>query len=122
MAHSLRSTDRQHRIPSSISTGQGEQPKTGRRRFDRVAVGFWVGATVLGTLGCILGACLPYRQPVARVVSVLWWGIYLRVLGASLGALLGELTNRTQTPPAPEQNYSSKKGCRSASLAARKDF
>ena len=64
-----------------------------RRRFDRVALGFWVGALALGAAGCVLGARMPYRHPVSVCVSVVWWGIYLGCLGASVGALVGLMTN-----------------------------
>jgi hypothetical protein len=65
-----------------------------RRRFDRVTLGLWLGGVVLGTAGCIVGACMPYRHPVAVTLSVLWWGIYLGCFGACIGALLGLLTKR----------------------------
>jgi hypothetical protein len=65
-----------------------------RRRFDRVTLGLSLGGVVLGTAGCIIGACMPYRHPVAVTLSVLWWGIYLGCLGAALGALLGLLSKR----------------------------
>jgi hypothetical protein len=32
---------------------------------------------------------MPYRHPVAVAANVLWWGIFLGCLGASIGALLG---------------------------------
>jgi hypothetical protein len=35
------------------------------------------------------GASLSYHHPVARIISVVWWGIYLGCLGASIGALPG---------------------------------
>jgi hypothetical protein len=38
---------------------------------------------------------MPYQHLVARIISVLWWGIYLGVLGASIGSLLGLFTDRT---------------------------
>jgi hypothetical protein len=59
-----------------------------RRRLDRNA-GFWLGGTVLGLAGAIVGGCMPYHHPVAVTISVLWWGIYLGCFGASIGALLG---------------------------------
>jgi hypothetical protein len=66
-----------------------------RRRFNRVTLGFWLGGLVLGAGGCILGACQPYRHPVAVTISVLWWGIYFGCFGASIGALVGLWTDRT---------------------------
>jgi hypothetical protein len=49
--------------------------------------------------GCLLGALMPYRHPVAVTLSVLWWGLYFGCFGASVGALVGVLTNRP--PPRP---------------------
>jgi hypothetical protein len=54
----------------------------------------WLGAIVLGTGGAILGACLPYRHPVAVAGSALWWGLYFGCFGASIGALFGLSTGR----------------------------
>jgi hypothetical protein len=77
-----------------------------RRRFDGVAVGFWLGGLVLGTAGCILGACMPYRHPVAVTISVVWWGIYLGCSGAGFGALFGMWIDRTPAPPSRSANES----------------
>jgi hypothetical protein len=68
-------------------------------RFNPRTTGFWLGGTGMGTGGCLLGALLPYRHPVAVAISVLWWGIYCGWFGASVGALVGELTERA--PPRP---------------------
>jgi hypothetical protein len=59
-----------------------------RLRLDR-ALGFWLGGAILGTAGCFVGASMPYRHLVAVTANVLWWGLFLGCLGASLGALLG---------------------------------
>jgi hypothetical protein len=64
------------------------------RRVDRVLIGFWLGGFGLGTAGCIVGACMSYHHPVAVMMSVVWWGIYLGCLGASLGAGIGGLFPR----------------------------
>ena len=40
-----------------------------RRRFDRITLGFWLGGLALGTGGCLFGASLPCRYPVAGVIS-----------------------------------------------------
>jgi hypothetical protein len=76
-------------------------------RFDRI-VGFWLGGALLGIGGCILGGFMPYSHPVAVTISVLWWGIYLGCLGASIGALLGSWAephyaspSRTKSPNTP---------------------
>jgi hypothetical protein len=58
------------------------------RRFNRTT-GFWLGGVIFGAGGCFWGASMPYEYPVGVALSVLWWGIYVGFLGASLGALLG---------------------------------
>jgi hypothetical protein len=85
------------------STGLGNQQCTIRpynrrtaaepdhHRFNRVAMGFWLGGLTLAVAGCILGAFMPYRHPVSVTISILWWGIYLGCLGASIGAAIGGL-------------------------------
>jgi hypothetical protein len=72
-----------------------------RRRLNPVTVEFWLGGFVLGTGGAIVGACRPYRHPVAVTISVLWWGIFLGCFGGSIGALLGLWSE--QTPASPLQ-------------------
>jgi hypothetical protein len=67
------------------------------RRFGRT-LGFWLGAIALGTAGSLLGASMPYHHPVARTISVLWWGIFLGCFGGSLGALLGLWAEQTPAP------------------------
>ena len=62
------------------------------RRFDRRSIGFWLAGGTSGIGGCIFGACMPYQHPAAIVISIIWWGIYLGCLGASLGALFGQFT------------------------------
>ena len=79
------------------------------RRADRVAIGLFLGGVVLGTAGCILGACMPYRHPVGVTISILWWGIYLGCLGASFGAGIGGFAGlrRNDTPaPSPGEDAS----------------
>jgi hypothetical protein len=72
------------------SPDPAEAGRTGgfRLRLDRT-LGFCLGGAVLGTAGCFVGAWMPYRHPVAVAANVLWWGLFLGCLGASLGALLG---------------------------------
>jgi hypothetical protein len=65
------------------------------RRWNSVTVGFWLGGVVLGTAGCLYGACQPYSHPVAVTTSALWWGIYFGTFGCWLGATIGTLTKRT---------------------------
>jgi hypothetical protein len=67
-------------------------------RFSPVTIGFWLGGAGMGTGGCLLGALMPYRHPVAVAVSVLWWGIYLGCFGASVGALIALFTERAPAP------------------------
>jgi len=66
-------------------------PNAFRRRFDRITIGMFLGGLALGTAGCILGASMPYCHPVGVTISILWWGIYLGCLGASIGAGIGGL-------------------------------
>jgi hypothetical protein len=68
----------------------GHPAENPRRLFDR-SIGFWLGGALLGIGGCILGGFMPYSHPVAVTISVLWWGIYLGCLGASIGAFAGLL-------------------------------
>jgi len=65
--------------------------KPTRRRFNWVAIGFWLGLFALGTGGCFLGAHMSSHHPVGRAVAMFWWGIYLGCLGASIGASVGGL-------------------------------
>ena len=99
MSSTLRSTGRRNPPPSPVTTRKGDWPRAVRRlRFDRT-IGFCLGGVVLGTAGCLLGAAMPYRHPVAVAANVLWWGIFLGCLGASLGALLGLWAEGTPAPP-----------------------
>jgi hypothetical protein len=84
------------RDSQAVSAGTRHEP---RRRFRPAVVGFWLGGLALTAGGCILGACMPYRHPVAVAISVLWWGIYLGFFGASVGALLGWWADRTPASP-----------------------
>jgi hypothetical protein len=83
---------------SSLFASNSRAPAR-RRRFDWITLGFRLGGAALGTAGCILGACMPYHHPVAVVISVLWWGIFLGCFGASIGALVALLCERTPVPP-----------------------
>jgi len=111
MNSTIRRTDARNPRPVSITTGHRSQQRAGRpitwrpaaeptgRRFNRVTVGFWLGALALGTGGCLLGACLPYRHPAAVPINILWWGIYLGCLGAWIGAGIGSLFGRRWNDP-----------------------
>jgi hypothetical protein len=105
MANPSRWKHLRHSLPSPIAAGKRGRQRAVRphrwqpaanppRRFSRVTLGFWLGGIALGTTGCVLGACMPYRHPVAVTISVLWWGIYLGCFGAGIGALIGTLTKR----------------------------
>jgi hypothetical protein len=45
---------------------------------------------------------MPYRHPVAVTANLLWWGIFLGCLGASLGALLGLWAEQTPEGGKPD--------------------
>jgi hypothetical protein len=108
MRNALRSTDRRNLTSSPVTVGNAECKSAGHRvRFDR-SVGFWLGGVVLGTAGCIIGASLPYHHPVAVTMSILWWGIYLGCFGASVGALIGGLTERAAAAPSRESDGTGK--------------
>jgi hypothetical protein len=105
MASVTRLTGPGNSPPSPVAAGNGERQRAvrphegqpgpnARRRFDGAAVGFWLGGIALGVGGCIFGACMPYRHPVAVTISVLWWGVYFGCFGAGIGALLGLWTGR----------------------------
>jgi hypothetical protein len=94
-------TDRRNPTPSPLAAGNRGCNGAGRRlRFDRT-LGFWLGGVVLGTAGCVIGACAPYHHPVAVTLSMLWWGIYFGCFGGIAGALIGGLTERTPAPSSP---------------------
>jgi hypothetical protein len=89
-------------VPSSVTEVKREKQRVPRRPWSRITLGFWLGGIVFGTAGGLLGASLSYHQPVARVLSVLWWGIYCGCFGASLGTLPGLfLRCRIAGPPLP---------------------
>jgi formyltetrahydrofolate deformylase len=54
-----------------------------------LTMGFWLCGIGLAAVGCIVGAMMPYRHPVAVAISILWWGLYCGSFGASIGGLLG---------------------------------
>jgi hypothetical protein len=88
-------------ICSSADAAEGKEliPPARGPRFARTTIGVWLGGVVLGTVGCIVGIRLPYHHPVAVVMSVLWWSLYLGGLGASIGALIAVLTEPVTVPP-----------------------
>jgi hypothetical protein len=102
-SHANRTEDTPFAHPTSdggrASCRPSSQPATrsGRlgRQLGRATIGFWSGGVLLGTGGCILGGLMPYHLPIARAISVLWWGAYLGCFGASIGALFGLLSDRT---------------------------
>jgi hypothetical protein len=79
-------------------TAAAAAPPPAPAGIDRSAVGFWVGGFVLGVTGCIVGACLPYRHPLAVLCSALWWGVFSGCGGGSIVSLGCWLTQRQ--PPA----------------------
>jgi hypothetical protein len=89
-----------HRSLSPSRRGPNLSPRT---------VGFWVGGVVVGTAGCILGAAMPYHHPVAVTVNVLWWGVFLGCLGASIGGLVGLWAESTRRPRESRKTRCSKR-------------
>jgi hypothetical protein len=99
MAHAGRPRDSRDSAPSPRTPAERSRPGAVRRfRFDRT-FGFWLGGLVLGTVGRLIGGNVPYDHPVAVTTSALWWGLYGSCLGASVGALLGCLAERTAASP-----------------------
>jgi hypothetical protein len=97
MRDTLHAPDRR-KLSWRDATANGERKSPARSpRLARPTIGFWLGG-LLGTGGCILGACMPYHHPVAVVISVLWRGIYFGCFGASFGALFGVFTECTPAP------------------------
>jgi hypothetical protein len=91
-------TAKQHRgFSAPGEQALGSLVHTGR--FRPRTIGFWLGGAGMATGGCLLGALMPYRHPVAVAISVLWWGLYFGCFGASVGALVGILVDRA--PPRP---------------------
>jgi hypothetical protein len=86
--------------PSPGASTRREQK--GHARSLWPTIGFWVGGGTLGTVGFVLGVCVPYHHPVVVAISAIWWGIYLGCLGGSVGALVGLLTKRNPAPPTRE--------------------
>jgi hypothetical protein len=94
MTNSPRPSGRWTPACSPVVEEQGEGRRGGSRPFDGATLGFWLGAVALGAAGGVFGACMSSGHPLAVGFSVLWWGIYLGCLGASLGALLGSFASR----------------------------
>jgi hypothetical protein len=85
----------------NISKSEQNSPARGSG-CERATIGFRLGGALLGTGGGILGVCMPYQHPVALVISVLWWSIFLGCLGGSVGVLLSLLGERA--PARPEES------------------
>src|SRR5262245_61505568 len=103
---------RDHMSGPEPSAGKAAQPRAScaskepalasllhTRRFSPVTIGFWLGGAGMGIGGCLMGALMPYRHPVAAALSVLWWGVYIGCYGASIGALVGVFADRAPTWP-----------------------
>jgi hypothetical protein len=82
-------------FPSSVTEGTREPQMVPRHPWSRITLGFWLSGILFGTAGCMVGASLSYHHPIARVLSVLWWGIYCGCFGASIGALPGLFLERS---------------------------
>jgi hypothetical protein len=82
-----------------------------RRQFDPLTIGFMVGGVALAMGGCIVGVCMPYHHPIGVNISMLWWSIFLGIIGAYIGACVGQLSeiwdDHIASPPAtPELSAS----------------
>jgi hypothetical protein len=62
-----------------------------RRQFDPITIGLLVGGVALGLGGLILGICMPYHHPIGVNISMFWWSIFLGMIGAYIGACVGQL-------------------------------
>ena len=92
-----------HRVERCAVSRPAERPAANawRRRLNRTT-GFWLGALLLGTGGCVFGASMPYQHPVGVVVSIAWWTIFFACFGMNIGALVGLCAERTPAPPSEE--------------------
>jgi hypothetical protein len=100
----LRDTRHAPGQPGRPSPGAStRREKKGHARNLWPTIGFWLGGGLLGTVGFILGVCMPYHHPVALAISALWWGIYLGCFGASIGALVGLVAGRNPSPPETDE-------------------
>ncbi len=104
MHNTMPSTARRSRTFALLAGGNSKRPNAARRAWFNPLVGFRVGGIVLGTAGCLLGAFIPYREPVAVAIGVLWWGVYLGSFGASVGALIALFSEGTPGPPSQRGN------------------
>jgi hypothetical protein len=86
--------ERQNRRGLSAPREQAPGSLVQPRGLSPVTIGFWLGGAGMGVGGGLLGALMAYRHPVAAAISVLWWGIYFGCFGASVGAVVGVLTDR----------------------------
>jgi hypothetical protein len=90
---------RPDRIPSPLPAAGKQWRWPVHREVEWTTLAFRVGGIVLGTVGCILGAWMPYGHPVARTLSVLWWGVFLGCLGGSLAVVACLLAERAPACP-----------------------
>src|SRR5262249_50979695 len=110
--HPARFMERRRSTPSTVPAGKAEQPRASCApkesalaslapppRCSPATIGFWLGGAGMGIGGCLLGALMPYRHPVAVALSVLWWGLYFGCFGASVGALVGVFADPARTWP-----------------------
>jgi hypothetical protein len=85
-----------------------------RRPFHR-SVGIWLGGILLGVVsGCLFGASMANRHPVAMTCSVLWWGLYFGCFGWSIAAWIAFVTEPTPVPSVQESE--SKRGKNKGSI------
>lgn len=104
MPHTPLSTDQQKAPSLRTTAALRDRDQFVRCVFDRVSIGFALGGVSLWTVGCIVGASVAYHHPVARALSVLWWGTFFGCFGASVGALVALLTERVRARPSQHGN------------------
>jgi hypothetical protein len=67
-------------------------------------VGLMAGGVAFAMGGCILGVYMPYYHPIGVNISMLWWSIFLGIIGAYIGGCVGQLfeTEDFASPPSAD--------------------
>ena len=114
MATTTRLTELRNPSPSPGNPGNGNgkkavhphqsQPSANPSRKSDRGVGLWLGGILPGVVGgCLFGASMANRHPVAMTLSVLWWGLYFGFFGWSIAAWIAFFTEPTPVSPAQER-------------------